>query len=119
MKMTSRIRYNLSAFALLCLVLISSVAANRVSHQGVIKNCKRSLALLEPDVVIYTNDIDFQPDNAYESGVRSIFQYIVAIDYADTLVSIEVKDATALHQTVNAVKVDNAIFFDENASRYN
>ena len=72
------------------------VGAARVNHGGVIKNCKRSLALLEPDVVVYTNDIDFKPDKEYQSGEKTIFQYIVAVDYEDTLVSIEARDATTL-----------------------
>jgi len=95
------------------------VSANQINHQGVIKNCKRSLALLEPDVVIYTNDIDFKPDQDYMSGQKTIFQYIVAIDYEDTLVSIEVKDATALHQSVSSVRREGAISFDNHSTKYN
>ena len=99
--------------------MFGSVYADRVNYEGVVKLAKRSVALLEPDVVIYTNDIDFQPKHDYESGVKTIFQYVVAVDYEDTIVSIEVKDATALHQTVKAVRVDEPIFFDKSATHYN
>ena len=97
-KMTSRQRFNFTVLAIFCFCLsISLVDADLISYHGVIKNCKRSLALLEPDVVIYTNDIDFKPDQQDEAGHKIVFQYVVAVDYEDTLVSIEVKDATALH----------------------
>ena len=52
--------------------------------------------MLEPDVVIYTNDISFVPEREYQSGSKTVFQYVVAVDYQDTLVSIEVGDSTSL-----------------------
>ena len=80
---------------------------------------KRSVALLEPDVVIYTNDIDFTPKKAYENGVKTVFQYVVAVDYENTIVSIDAKDSTAAHQTIKAVRVDAPAFFDESSTPYN
>ena len=118
--MTSGYRYNTSKLALLYLTLISSIAgAARVNQSGVIKNCKRSLALLEPDVVIYTNDIDFKPDEEYSSGQKTVFQYVVAADYEDTLVSIEARDATTLQQPISTQRLERAIYFDEKATEYN
>ena len=67
--MTSKLRLKITKSVLICIFLIGVIVnADRISHSGVIKNCKRSLALLEPDVVIYTNDIDFKPDEEYKSG---------------------------------------------------
>jgi hypothetical protein len=47
-------RFIFSVFALL--------ACCQAQSAGVIKNCKRTLHMLEPDVVIYTNDLTFKPE---------------------------------------------------------
>ena len=63
-----------SSFTKFCLVaLFAIVTAAQVEHQGLIKRCTRSLALLEPDVVVYTNDISFMPENDYQRGSKTVF----------------------------------------------
>ena len=96
-----------------------SACAERVRSEGMIKLARRSVALLEPDVVIYTNDIDFVPKDLYENGVKTVFQYVVAVDYEDTIVSINAKDATAAHATVKATRVNRPTHFDQSSTAYN
>jgi hypothetical protein len=98
---------------------MASVCAERVRSEGMIKLAKRSIALLEPDVVIYTNDIDFAPKDLYKNGVKTVFQYVVAVDYEDTLVSIGAKDATAAHATIKATRVERPTHFDQSLTAYN
>ena len=59
--MTSRVRFNLSKTTLLFALFMAFACAERVKIDGTIPLAKRSIALLETDVVIYTNDIDFEP----------------------------------------------------------
>ena len=63
----------LSSARICLLALLAVASAVKVNHEGQIKRCTRSLALLEPDVVIYTNDISFIPEKDYESGSRTVF----------------------------------------------
>ena len=58
------------------------------------------------------------PEGDYKSGSRTVFQYVVAVDYQDTLVSIQVKDATSLQNILTAVRADHALAFDQSATRY-
>ena len=78
----------LTTLTLLNLLIMVAMAATK--RQGVINECKRSLALLEPDVVIYTNDITFTPgkEDRLADG-RVMFEYVVAEDYRDTIALIE------------------------------
>ena len=48
----------------------------------------RSVFLNEPDVTLITNMIVFSPESSDKSG-KAIFEYVVAADYADTLIAIE------------------------------
>ena len=69
----------MSRLFILTLTLVFGAMAqiNRPTESsGIIKNCKRTLHMLEPDVIIYTNDITYKPDNAKNANV--FFEYIVA-----------------------------------------
>jgi len=78
-------------------LFVATVSARVLDSAGVIKNCKRSLHMLEPDVIIYTNDITFAPDASRENDDNEVyFEYIVASDYEDTLVDIVIRDATRM-----------------------
>ena len=44
--------------------------------------------------------------------MKTVFQYVVAVDYENTLVSVKAKDATAAHATIKAVRVEQPSHFD-------
>ena len=47
----------------------------------------------EPDIIKFENEIVFRPGPANRQNDKTIFEYVVAIDYADTLVDLEATDA--------------------------
>jgi hypothetical protein len=78
-------------------LFVATVSARVFDSAGVVKNCKRTLHMLEPDVTIYTNDITFAPDASRENDDNEVyFEYIVATDYEETLVDIVIRDATRM-----------------------
>ena len=48
-----------------------------------------ALQMMEPDVVTFVNMITFIPDEADREGKTTIFEYVVAEDYENTLVALE------------------------------
>ena len=81
-------------------------------RDGYIKECKRSLALLEPDVVIYTNDIVFVPgkEDEMDDG-RVIFEYAVAEDYREAIALIEATDQTRASAKLKVTSHDRSVAF--------
>ena len=71
-------------------ILLALSPVRAAGRDGVVKEMKRSLALLEPDVVIYTTEIAFKPgkDDELPDG-RVIFEYVVAEDYRETIALVE------------------------------
>ena len=68
----------MSRLLITALTLVTAIMAQKVhSSSGVIKNCKRTLHMLEPDVVIYTNEIAYRPDESLK-GKQTFYEYIVA-----------------------------------------
>ena len=79
------------------LTQISQPQPQAPAPRGVIKNCKRTLHMLEPDVVIYTNDLTFKPE--VTTNQKQVFlEYIVAEDYKNTLVDLVVRDLTRMDE---------------------
>ena len=76
---------------LLCIVL-SALAFGTCnagfSAGGVITNVRRQVEMLEPDVVVFTNEITYKPHQDI-----STFQYAVAADYENTLVDLTFRDS--------------------------
>jgi hypothetical protein len=73
--------------------------------------------MLEPDVVIYTNDISFKPDE--RSLKQGFFEYIVAEDYRDTLVDLVFFDARKMDEPLTIEKADGSKLYSRTATRYN
>ena len=83
-------------FALLALIFFSSPATAKrsaVKDQGVILNALREINMSEPDVIQFENTIVFRPGAANKINDKTIFEYVVAADYADTLVDLEATNA--------------------------
>ena len=82
------------------------------SREGYIKECRRSLALLEPDVVIYTNEIVFVPgkEDSLPDG-RVIFEYALAEDYKDTIALIEAQDPSRQGSKLKIERSDKSVAF--------
>jgi len=70
------------------MLLSTSELVSASSSSGVIQMASRSVFLNEPDVTLITNMIVFSPESSDKSG-KAIFEYVVAADYADTLIAIE------------------------------
>lgn len=70
------------------MLLSTSELVSASSSSGVIQMSSRSVFLNEPDVTLINNIIVFSPDSSDKSG-KTIFEYVVAADYADTLIAIE------------------------------
>jgi len=82
--------------------------------KGVIEDCKRSLAMLEPDVVIYTNQITFMVDqDDIKNDEKVTFDYIVATDYKETLISVEAREfsSKAFQNTLEISKHQTEEYF--------
>lgn len=102
-------RFILSIFALL--------ACCQAQSAGIIKNCKRTLHMLEPDVIIYTNDLTFKPEVTINQ--KQVFlEYIVAEDYKNTLVDLVVRDLTRMDEPMEIESITSSKLFDRN-SHYN
>lgn len=68
--------------------MLSSLALG--FETGVIEQAGRNVFLSEPDTTLYVNNLKFIPGATSKVGKKTIFEYVVAADYADTLVAIEV-----------------------------
>ena len=72
----------------------------------------------EPDVVTFVNMITFSPDDADRDGKNTIFEYVVAEDYENTLVALEAINADTKYQ-LNVTKTDSPRYFNEDEIQYN
>ena len=70
-------------------LLSQTTLAGGGAERGTILDVKRMVQLLEPDVITSTNLIKFKPGRADRVGERTVFEYIVAADYDDTLVAVD------------------------------
>jgi hypothetical protein len=59
--------------------------------------------MLEPDVIIYTNEITFRPDDALK-GKDAFFEYTVAEDYHNTLVDLVFFDVRKMDKPLDVLK---------------
>ena len=84
------LQLGLAKVILFAMLMMLSSATRR---EGQVKEAKRSVALLEPEVVIYTNEIIFKPgkEDKLPDG-RIMFEYVVAEDYSETIALIEAQD---------------------------
>ena len=66
----------------------------------------------EPDVVSFVNTITFSPNEADRDGKNTIFEYVVAEDYENTLVALEAINADTKYQ-LNVTQTDAPRYFNE------
>ena len=92
------------------LMLIALASATR--REGIIKESKRNLGLLEPDVVIISNEILFKPgkEDRLPDG-RVMFDYVVAEDYIDTLALIEAQDKSRQSAKLSNQRYNSSLSF--------
>ena len=71
------------ALAMLC-------AATLARDSGVIAQATRKVYLSEPDITLFSSLLRFRPgqENRLANG-KIVFEYVVAVDYADTLIAME------------------------------
>ena len=62
--------------------------------------------------------ITFIPDEADRNGKNTIFEYVVAEDYENTLVALEAINADTKYQ-LNVTKTDSPRYFNEDMVQYN
>ena len=70
--------------------------------------------MLEPDVVIYTNQITFMVDqDDIKNDGKVTFDYIVATDYKETLISVEAREfsSKAFQNTLEISKHQTEEYF--------
>ena len=79
--------------SLILALATTGVDARAKKDGGVILNAIREINMSEPDIIQFENLIVFRPGQANKQGERTIFEYVVAVDYADTLVDLEAQDA--------------------------
>lgn len=73
--------------------------------------------MLEPDVVIYTNDISFKP--SLPKNANTYFEYIAAVDYENTLVDLVIKDATRMDEPLKIERLEGSKLFHKSLTTYN
>ena len=56
---------------------------------GVIEQAGRNVYLSEPDTTLFVNNLKFIPGSSSKVGKKTIFEYVVAADYADTLIAVD------------------------------
>jgi len=74
--------------------------------------------LTEPDVVIFTNHLSFKPGSTNVHNRRTIFEYVVASDYADTLMDLVAFDGDTKYQ-VAVAKAREPMVVDQAYAGYN
>ena len=74
--------------------------------------------MLEPDVVIYTNEISFKPDER-AANKPAFFEYVVAEDYRTTLVDLVFHDARKMDEPLPVEKADSSKLYSRAATPYN
>lgn len=89
----------MARFLFALLALATCVLSKPSASSGTVKNSKRTLHMLEPDVIIYNNEITFRPD----AKGTVFFEYVVAEDYRDTLVDLVFFDAKKMHEPLTEV----------------
>ena len=100
-------------------LFVAAASARILESAGVIKNCKRALHMLEPDVIIYTNDITFEPHESRQNDDNDVFfEYIVATDYEDTLVDIVVRDATRMDDPLYKESMETSQLYNAKTNKY-
>ncbi len=68
----------------------------------------RNIFLNEPDATLFTNLIVFAPGSANKVGDKTIFEYVVAADYADTLIAIQAENEET-HEMLAVTKVEGPL----------
>jgi len=99
------------------LVSVNPVEAN-MGNDGVITFHSREVLMTEPDVVHFENRFQFSPGKSNQHGRKTIFEYIVAADYADTLVALDVINQDTKYN-MNVTRSNYPLDFNENESQYN
>ena len=78
------------AFLLCQLLLMASMSVKAAAAEnGVIEMASRNIFLNEPDATLFTNLVIFTPGSANKVNGKTIFEYVVAADYADTLIAMK------------------------------
>lgn len=73
----------------------------------------------EPDIIQFENTIVFKPGAANKINDKTIFEYVVAADYADTLVDLEATNADT-NYPLKVSRAEQPLVFDAlQASGYN
>lgn len=99
------------------LIAAFSLLATALSHasSGTILDCKRTLHMLEPDVVIYTNEIKFKPSDSK----NTYFEYIVAEDYRHNLVDLIMFDTRKMNEPHHAEKIESSQLYSKSLTTFN
>jgi len=105
---------------LLATVLTGPVVnARRSQDEGVILNAIREINMSEPDIIQFENLIVFRPGQANKQNGSTIFEYVVAVDYADTLVDLEATNADT-NYPLKVTRASHPLSFDAlQMSQYN
>jgi hypothetical protein len=75
--------------------------------------------MLEPDVIIYTNEITFRPDDSLK-GKDVFYEYIVAEDYRDTLVDLVFFDGRSMREPLTGfTKMESSSLYSPDVTSYN
>lgn len=108
----------MSRLLFLGLTLVCSAFADvkALASSGLITNSKRTLHMLEPDVIIYTNDISFKPDAKLS---QNYFEYVVAEDYKNTLVDLTVFAVSNVDEPLHFEKLDSSKLYSKSLARFN
>lgn len=86
-------------------LILSLCLAHQSSTAGVITQAVREIDMMEPDAVIMISRITFVAGSGdVQRDRKTIFEYVVASDYSDTLMDIVATDA----DTKYAVPVEMA-----------
>ena len=87
------------------------MAAKKSQEVGVITVANREIHMSEPDIIKFENTIHFKPGPANKQNGQTIFEYVVAADYADTLVDLEAKNEDT-NYPLKVIRAEHPILFD-------
>ena len=109
---------SLQIICALLLGLTALVSGQSGVDNGTIIRSLRTVSLTEPDLVLFTNQLVWKPSARNVHGRKTIFEYVVASDYQDTLMDIEAFDGNT-NYPLEVIQVDQPLSFDPHASGYN
>jgi len=73
----------------LCSLIAMLSKSALAAKAGQIIQASRNVFLAEPDITLYTNNLLFKPGSQDSKDGKTIFEYVIATDYADTLIALE------------------------------